>query len=261
MQINNKTNNTKSKVIVIGLDGATFTNIKPWMEEGLLPNLKFLIDNGSSGELESTLPRLSSPAWTSFMTGVNPGKHGIFGFIKPLNEKNYKKELYSSVDIKAKTIFEILSEHQKMSVVINLPMTYPSFKINGFMIGCGLTTPSKDLNFTHPENLFDSIKIKKHDYVLNVRWQDYSEDKKEEFFSALIKCAQKRKEASFELMDTCDWDLSVLIFGGTDWMQHFCWHYIDPTHIKYNPKESERDRKSTRLNSSHIPLSRMPSSA
>ncbi|MGA1870990.1 MAG: alkaline phosphatase family protein [bacterium] len=230
----------KPRVIVIGLDGATFKNIKPWMEQGFLPNLKFLVDNGVSGELESTLPRNSAPAWSSFMTGVNPGKHGIFGFAKPFRDKNYKREVVSARDIKAKTIFEILSDNQKKSIIINLPMTYPPFKLNGCMISCGLLTPSTDFNFTYPNDLFNMIEKKKEEYILDVHPKSYSDEEKEKLFADLIQCAVTRKEISFQLMSIIDWDLCMVVFTGTDRLQHFYWHCIDSEHPKYNPIEAQK---------------------
>jgi predicted AlkP superfamily phosphohydrolase/phosphomutase len=70
------------KVVVIGLDAATWTLIRPWMAEGSMPNLAKLMKAGVSGGLESVLPPITPPAWTSFMTGKNPGKHGIFHFVE-----------------------------------------------------------------------------------------------------------------------------------------------------------------------------------
>ncbi|MBN2119593.1 MAG: alkaline phosphatase family protein [Candidatus Omnitrophica bacterium] len=230
----------KPRVIVIGLDGATFKNLGPWMKKGSLPNLKFLIDNGASGELESTIPPYSGPAWTSFMTGVNPGKHGIFGFVKPFVDKKYKINLVSSKDIKAKTIFEILSEQGKFSAVVNLPITYPPFKINGCMVSCGLTTPSKDFTFTYPENLFKKIQFDKSKYYLDVSPESYADNEKSKFFTDLIKNTEERKELSFKLMRKYDWDLFVLVFTGTDRVQHFYWHCIDPEHPKYNPVQAKK---------------------
>src|SRR5256714_15259934 len=70
------------KVIIIGLDAATWTLIRPWMAEGGMPNLAKLMKAGVSGTLQSVLPPITPPAWTSFMTGKNPGKHGVFHFIE-----------------------------------------------------------------------------------------------------------------------------------------------------------------------------------
>lgn len=226
----------------MGLDGATFKNLTPWMEEGLLPNLKFLVENGASGELESTIPRLSSPAWTSFMTGVNPGKHGIFAFFKAYHDKRFGKELVTSTDIKAKTVMEILSEYGKICVSVNLPMTYPPFKINGVMVGCGLTTPSTDFDFTYPNDLLDKIGIKKSDYILNIEARYYAEDKYEGFFRDLTKETEQKKEVGLKLMEYVDWDFLTIVFGGTDRLHHFYWHHIDKTHSRYNPQKAEKIR-------------------
>ena len=70
----------RPQVLIIGLDGATFDLIKPWVATGQLPTFKHLMDTGTRGNLESTIPPITPPAWTSFMTGMNPGKHGVFNF-------------------------------------------------------------------------------------------------------------------------------------------------------------------------------------
>jgi len=75
----------KNRVFVIGLDGATFDLIKPWAREGKLPNFSRLISTGVHGDLMSTIHPLSPQAWSSFMTGKNPGKHGIYGFVKRMS--------------------------------------------------------------------------------------------------------------------------------------------------------------------------------
>jgi len=73
-----------SKVFIFGIDGATFDLIRPWAEEGHLPNFARLMKEGSWGELAS-VPNMRSPAaWTSFITGTNPGKHGIYEFYEPV---------------------------------------------------------------------------------------------------------------------------------------------------------------------------------
>src|SRR3990167_7466735 len=70
----------KPKVLVIGIDGGTFDIINPLINKGSLPNLKRLIENGSSGILQSTIPPVSPAAWSTFITGQNPGSHGIYNF-------------------------------------------------------------------------------------------------------------------------------------------------------------------------------------
>src|SRR5512138_2499154 len=71
------------KLLMIGWDGATWTLLKPWMDEGLLPNMAALVRGGASGPLTTTIPPVSASAWISFATGCNPGKHGAFDFVFP----------------------------------------------------------------------------------------------------------------------------------------------------------------------------------
>ena len=82
---------TQGKVLIVGLDGATWTVLTPWLEDGSLPNLRRLCQAGCWGELLSTIPPLSAPAWSTFATGKNPGKHGVFHFVRPSDSGNTSK--------------------------------------------------------------------------------------------------------------------------------------------------------------------------
>ena len=72
-----------NRIFLLGWDGATFDLIRPWVAQGKLPNIARLMETGVHGPLRSTIPPWTFPAWTSFMTGKNPGKHGIFDFFAP----------------------------------------------------------------------------------------------------------------------------------------------------------------------------------
>ena len=72
---------TGTKMLVLGLDGATWDVIFPLLQAGKMPNLKYLVDGGMWGYLNSTNPPMTLPSWSSMLTGCNPGKHGIFDFV------------------------------------------------------------------------------------------------------------------------------------------------------------------------------------
>jgi predicted AlkP superfamily phosphohydrolase/phosphomutase len=72
---------TRQRVFVIGFDGMDPTLARRWMDEGKLPNLKRLAESGTFSVLGSTMPSESPTAWSSFATGVNPGKHNIYDFL------------------------------------------------------------------------------------------------------------------------------------------------------------------------------------
>ena len=95
------------RLILLGLDGATFANLRPWAEDGTLPNLNRIMTEGAWGELASTVPPTTPPAWSAAITGKNPGKHGIFDF----RESPYKhrhRPLITGASVRGRKIWNIL---------------------------------------------------------------------------------------------------------------------------------------------------------
>lgn len=142
------------KTIVIGLDGASFDLIEPWLQAGKLPNIQSLIKNGVRGRLKSCLPPTTSPNWKCYSTGKNPGKLGIFWWenIDFANRRIYIPTGRAS----AKEIWDCLSEKGLKSGVINTPLTYPPKPINGFMISGGPDAQEK--RFTYPRELESRLR-------------------------------------------------------------------------------------------------------
>ncbi|HJH29874.1 MAG TPA: hypothetical protein C5S50_01020 [Methanosarcinaceae archaeon] len=205
-----------NKMIVLGLDGATWRLIQPWAESNQLPNFKKLMDNGSWGNLKSTYPPITPPAWTSMTTGKNPAKHGIFGFLKLENEKF---RLYQSKDKKEPEIWDYLQN--KKSIVINLPVSYPPKKINGIMVS-GMYTPSKESNFAHPSEIKDELLDEFPDYRFELSWGEYTGNKTR-FLDELYKMTDNRMKLFNHLFDKKEWDLMFYVFIGTDRIQHIYW--------------------------------------
>ena len=141
------------KVFIVSLDGATFDILIPFMRQGCMPNLQRLMQDSLSAELESVIPAVTAPAWTSFMTGNNPSKHGVFGFTQ-FDPADNRVKLTNARDIKSKTLWQVLSEKGKRSIVVNLPYTTPPYPINGILVN-GWDSPPR--NFTFPEDLTDKI--------------------------------------------------------------------------------------------------------
>ena len=146
------------KVILIGLDGATFDLLLPWINEGILPVMANLLKQGAWGGLESTIPPLTPPAWASFITGKNPGKHGVFDFRGPVNDA-LESPLISSRSIRSRKLWEIINAQKKRVGIINIPVTYPPEEVDGFMIS-GMLTPNNKVCFTHPPDLKDRLIAK-----------------------------------------------------------------------------------------------------
>lgn len=221
-------NNTK--VLVIGLDSATWRLMHPWMQEGCLPEISNLVDNGASGVLSSIVPPLTGPAWTSFLTGKSPGRHGVFSFMKR-RPGTYEMMPVSTLDIEGETLADILSRHGKRVALINVPMTYPPRPTNGIIV-TGLDTPSRDSPFTFPAELQSEL-IERFDYEIEYN-DPVREGHEQAFLEQVIRIEEKRFEAVRELLTRGNWDLFSIVFRGTDILSHYFWRAQDRSHPGYD---------------------------
>ena len=213
-----------NKTILIGIDGATPELINKWIESGKLKNFKKIKENGARGKLRSTIPPFSAPAWTSIVTGCNPGKHGIYGFE---STGTLEPHIINSRYRKAAAIWNLLTSIGMKSIIINVPGTYPPEKINGVII-TGLLTPSKHSNFTYPSNL--KKRLNENDlgeYKIEQLWlDDFSRSRMkkhtpEKLLNSIIKQMKSRSHICLRLMNEIDWDFSMIVLRGTDTVQHF----------------------------------------
>jgi predicted AlkP superfamily phosphohydrolase/phosphomutase len=217
---------TELEVIAIGIDGASWQVLNLMMKAGAMPNFARVVDTGVSGNLTSTIPPISAPAWTSFMTGKNPGKHGIFLWAEALNQQfvpvNARK-------IDGKTLWQLLGEGGKRVGVFNMPMTYPlpSYPINGFMI-TGSLTPSIESEFTYPASLRDELTSLIGDYTIYIPWQEYEHRKngRQTLMKDLAAKAEQRRKIALALLDKHETDFFMVVFAGNDRMSHCLWKYI-----------------------------------
>lgn len=222
--------NNNPKVLLIGLDGATWDVINPLIELGVMPNMARLKMEGAWGILKSTIPPVTAPAWATFYTGKNPGKHGIIHFYDLKNvalEKIKKDEVainnYSS--IVAPTIYDYFANSNKTICSINMPMTYPPPNTNGNVISCWLA-PSGDSDFTYPTSLREEITDYQIDLFLGRRLNFSGEDMNNiadpnSFFPDIIALLKKRANVGIRLLTEKDWDLFMICFTETDIVQHF----------------------------------------
>src|ERR1044071_1198032 len=154
------------KLLVIGLDGASFNVLDGLIEKGYLPNLAKLIADGSRADLETTFPPITAVAWSSFMTGKNPGKHGIFEFV--MREQNSHRQLAVNATLRqGRAIWDILSEAGERVIVHNFPCTYPPHPLNGLMIA-DFMTPRGRRDYTYPASLLEELEAKFGDYRLHL---------------------------------------------------------------------------------------------
>ena len=97
------------KVFVLGLDGATFDQLNPLIDEGFLPNIKSMCEQSSYGPLETVFPPVTAPAWLSMATGLNPGTTGVFDYINRVRPDSNQVAPISSVHYEKRAIWDYLN--------------------------------------------------------------------------------------------------------------------------------------------------------
>jgi len=228
-----------TKVICIGLDGATFDLIKPFIAQGKLPTFKKLMDSGAFSELRSTVPPVTASAWSSFMTGKNPGAHGLFDFMQR-RANSYDLAPVSALDRDGKAVWDLIGEAGKHVIVMNVPVTWPPQPVNGLLV-TGMLTPRKAENYTYPKELADELKNAIGEYIV---YSDevYSKGRGEIFLQALKHSADQRTKAAEYLMQKYPWDFFMLVFPETDTVSHGLWSAYDSSHHEHDPVQAAKFR-------------------
>lgn len=219
----------KEKVVVLGIDGVPFTLLNRFMDEGCMPNLSTLTKKGTFTSMTASIPDVSSTSWSTFMTGVNPGKHGIYGFTE-LQKNSYKWRFPNSGDIKSSTLWDIAGKNNKKSIVLNVPSTYPARKLNGILTAGFVALDLKKA--TYPESAYEYLKG--IGYKMDVDTQ-----KARQSSDALAKDIDKtfdiRKNAILHFLDNHEWDLFIGVITETDRLHHYLWNALqNKEHPQYN---------------------------
>ena len=207
----------KRRVLVLGLDGATFTIIEPMVRRGRLPNLARLMSEGAFGVVESTIPPVTIPAWPCMLTGKNPGKLGYYDFLR---REGYSVEPNGYCYEGHAPLWQILNRYGVKTGVMNLPGTYPPDEVNGFMVS-GMLTPSKRSPYSYPATLGADLDVKVQEYEIDVpQWQYFDEGI---FIKDLYKMTEKRVRAAEYLIEEIPCDFYMIVFTSCDRLQHVMW--------------------------------------
>jgi predicted AlkP superfamily phosphohydrolase/phosphomutase len=223
------------RVIVIGLDGGTFDLIQPWTEAGHLPTFARLMRDGAWGNLRSTMPPITAPAWSSFVTGKNPGKHGLIDFVTRRPESYDVSPVNASLR-QGRSLWSLLSDDEKSVIVVNVPLTYPPEPVNGYLVS-GLLTPSEQSDFTYPSDLTDELRAS--GYRVHAP-QSYAKGDIDRFLASIYETTDTQLETVKRLMQEHPWDFLMYVFRGTDRLQHGLWHFMDPDHPLHGAPGTEK---------------------
>lgn len=218
----------KKQILVIALGEATLDLIDPWIKDGELPTFKNFYEEGSVGNLKSSIPMITPQMWGNIITGKNPGYHGLYDFWQRGSDGKFKE--VNGSQIKAKPIWEILSESGLSSGIINVPFTFPPQKINGFMIS-GEDAPGAHRSIAYPNNIYDEIVNKFGRYRLKDIFPGGR--KKEDYLTLVEEDIKKQTDVLEHLITTKNWDFFLTFYSATAITQHYFWKDMQLGNTEY----------------------------
>jgi predicted AlkP superfamily phosphohydrolase/phosphomutase len=226
---------------MIGWDGATFDLIRPWVACGELPNIARLMETGTHGPLRSTLPPWTFPAWTSFMTGKNPGKHGIYDFFRP-RPGTYQLEFVNGGHRRSKTFWQLLSEAGRKVVSISVPCTFPPDPVNGIMIS-GFDFPGEgpgsfvDPRGMYPPGLHEELRrtVGPHPIDASII-KEVNQGRMDLVLERVLQTVRQKAATAKYLLAHHPWECFMILFGESDGTAHQFWKYCDPKSPLFTPE-------------------------
>jgi predicted AlkP superfamily phosphohydrolase/phosphomutase len=211
-----------NRVLVVGWDGADWDILDPLLAAGELPALQGLIERGRRGVSRSCLPSHSWAAWPTFLTGRDPGGHGVFDILE-YQPGASRRAPVSWQSILAPTWPERLSAVGKTTLLVNVPLTYPPPPLDGVVIAGGVVPPRR--TFSHPEDVGPRLGWP----INGGSWTTFR-GRPVELVEDLESLTTRRAQAMRTLLDEQPWDVACLVFVSTDRAQHCLLEYVHPGH-------------------------------
>lgn len=211
---------TRRRTMVIGLDGVPHWLLRQFAVDGIMPYVSCLLEQGALRPLRAPLPDISSTSWATFLTGTNPGQHGIYGF-NDFEPGSYDSYFPNLNDFGVPPLWEPVQRNGLASLVVNVPSTYPAPTICGAVIS-GFVAPDFHRAVT-PRCL--APLLESLDYELDVEVGDVQSDPVA-FVDRAMRCLSRRCAAFDWLLDHIDWDLAICVITETDRIHHFLWNSV-----------------------------------
>lgn len=219
---------TAQRLMVLGLDGATWTVLDPLRKLGLMPNLDALLNNAAHGTLRSVVPPVTTAAWTSLMTGCGPARHGVFDHRYYDLEADQMKVSHSG-RVRVPTVWQILSDAGRWVVSLNVPGTYPPVKVRGVIVS-GMDAPHVDAALKGDAAFAARLRAEVPGYSLRYFWKRAPQTIEELTENARLTCESFRARAEGGLCadrHVPDWSVLMVQFQNLDPFQHRCWNYLN----------------------------------
>ncbi len=224
------------KLLLIALDGATFDVIRPLAATGRLPTFARLMREGAFGDLASTYPAITPPAFASMLTGCNPGKHGVFDFFSRVPD-TYDFVPSSGGRMKAEPLHRIITRHGLSAGMMNMPMTFPPASIDDGFVVAGLETPP-GAAYTQPPELQDELQRAVGYRIELDRWYRLGHEQAE--MDAVLDLADTHRRAALHLIEARDCDFFAVTLRAPDHAQHYFWRFWDAGHPAYTAADNAR---------------------
>ena len=227
----------KKRVLIIGWDCAAPELVFDAFRDDM-PNTRRLMEEGIYGNLESTIPPITVPAWMCMMTSRDPGELGIYGF---RNRKDYSYDnlyIVNSHAVTVPTLWDIVGTHGKKSVVLGVPLSYPPKPFPGWMVS-GFLTPSLNSPWCFPPRLKREIAQVAGDYLIDV--PNFRTGRRAELAQDLFQMTAARFKLARHLLKTKAWDLFVMVEMGSDRLHHAFWRFWDTSHRQHEPNSPFSD--------------------
>lgn len=215
------------RLVCLGVDGGAFELVRRWVEKGMLPNFERIMGEGAYGELISVIPPVSPQAWSSFMTGKNPGKHGIYGF-RRLKPFSYEIEFNCGRYVRATTLWRLLSDRGKRVIVVNVPMTYPPEEVEGVLVS-GMDAPGTGSDYTYPPELKRELDEITGGYIISQHFRGSltSARRLRKALAEMLELTRTRVEVALELAKRYPADFLMVKFNAVDQSQHYFWSFME----------------------------------
>jgi len=228
------------KVVIIGLDGLNPDLVYDWKDE--LPTIRKLMNRGIHGRIKSTVPPTTAAAWTSLMSGKNPGQFGFWGSTYRDDYSYGEPRLVNSQRIRTDTLYDILPRYGKKVAIINVPVTYPPLNIpDGFCVSSvaldvkgGLTYPAElkeEITKVVGEYLTDACEVE----------ADFAQMDKDKVLERIYKMDQQRFDLLGHFIQNKNCDFVCCVITGTDRVPRLFYGYLDKSYMKYTHDSKYED--------------------
>lgn len=207
----------RKKTLILSIDSGCWSYLDPLLDAGRMPNVTQLIENGVRGVLESTMPPITPVAFSSFITGTNPGKHGIFDWT--VRRAGGGTQPASALARQGAPFWLYLNRAGVRVGIFNIPVTYPPQPVEGFLVP-GITVPPGARNLTYPDQVLDQIETRFGPYHVDVP-RSLMKDSVEAYHAAWLKYEEMQTDAALALMDEYDVDVLAFNYASLDRINHF----------------------------------------